>query len=107
MFRVTTPVHTYVLPIDTSSCSVIRVAYSQGKKKLIKAYQGGVAPEGMTLDGKNVIIRLTQEETKDFSSGFLTAQIRVLTDEGESLSSKVFRVTVDDVLDEEVMNNGL
>lgn len=104
MYRVTTPIHTFTLPIDTATCKEIQVTYKQNKNELIKHYQGGVIPAGMTLNGKDVIIKLTQEESKAFTTGYgVNAQIRVLTTDNEVYASQIFTVVVEDVLNEEIL----
>ena len=121
MYRVTTPTHTFTLPIETSTCKEIQVTYYQEPKKnvskcvpvrtvggeyIVKHYQNGQLPEGMTLDGKNVIIRLTQEETKLFNAGdVIKAQVRVLTNADDAFASQKFNVQVYDVLNEEILKD--
>lgn len=103
MYRVTTPTHTFKLPIDTSDCAEIQLVYKQGNTSLIKRYENGVIPSGMTLDEDQVIQLLTQEETKRFKAGFVNAQIRVLTNGGKSYASQMFNVGVNEVLNEEIL----
>ena len=106
MYRVTTPTHTFTLPIDTSTCSEILVSYRQGNKKIDKHYENGQTPPGMTLDDENVIIHLTQEETKQFKANdFAKAQVRVLTNAGDAFASQLFSVMIGDVLNEEILND--
>ena len=104
MYRVTTPTHTFKLPMETSTLLVIQVVYKQQKTKLKKQYQNNTLPDGMTLEGKNVVIRLTQEETKQFvADDYVKTQIRVLTNAGDAYASKTFSIYVNDVLDEEIL----
>lgn len=103
MYRVTTPTHTFKLPIDTSDCSVIVLTYKQGETVLEKKYENGSAPSGMTLDENQVIQLLTQEETKRFKKGFVDIQIRVLTNGGKSYASQHFSASVLNVLNEEIL----
>lgn len=104
MYRVTTPTHTFKLPMETSTLSVIQVVYKQHNKKLKKQYQNNTLPAGMTLDGKNVVIRLTQAETKQFvADDYVKTQIRVLTNTDDAYASKKFSIYVNDVLDEEIL----
>lgn len=106
MYRVTTPTHTFTLPIETATCSEILVTYRQGKIKIDKHSKNGTLPSGMTLDGKNVIIRLTQEETKKFEAeDFSSVQVRVLTNAGDSFASQIFSVMIDEVMNEEILGN--
>lgn len=103
MYRVTTPTHTFKLPIETNTCSEILVSYKQTDVCLDKHYENGTLPSGMTLDGKNVIIILTQEETKQFAEGRVKVQIRVLTNAGAVMASQIFTLSVADVINEEVL----
>ena len=104
MYRATTPTHTFILPIQTSSCKEILVSYRQGKVKMDKHYENNTLPDGMTLDGKNVIIHFTQEETLQFDANkFAHTQVRVLTDDDEAYASKIFDVNISPVLNEEVL----
>ena len=106
MYRVTTPTHTYTLPMDTSTLAEIQVTYKQGDVSLVKHYQDGALPEGMTLDGPDVVIDLTQEETKAFAAPMpVRSQVRVLTASGKSYASQVFTVSVSEVLNEEVLHD--
>ena len=105
MYRVTTPTHTFTLPLDTSTLKEIQVSYKQGNLKLIKHYQDGTLPSGMTLDGKKVIIRLNQEETKQFDADYpVVSQVRVLTNDDDAFASQYFQVDVENVLNEEVLS---
>lgn len=104
MIRVTTPTHTFTLPMETSDCSEIQVTYKQGKVSVVKHYQDGVLPSGMSLDGDDVMVRLTQEETKQFKATLpAEAQVRVLTLGGDAYASQIFKVTVGEVLNEGVL----
>ena len=104
MYRVTTQTHTFVLPIQTSTCAEILLTYSQGEKKLDKHYENGVLPDGMTLYRNEVIQELSQEETKMFCEGFVQAQIRVLTLEGKSHASQVFNIYMNKTLNDVVLS---
>ena len=103
MYRATTPTHIFTLPIDTSDCAEIQVSYQQGNFKFIKHYQDGVLPQGMTLDGNDVNIYLTQEDTKKFKKGKASVQIRVLTVLGKAMASQWMEVSVFDVISEDIL----
>ena len=107
IYRVTTPTDTFTLPIETNTCSVIQVTYTQANVKIVKEYKNGTVPAGMTLDGKNVIVRLTQAETKSFiANEFTNVQVRVLNNNGDAFASKVFKTFIGEVLNEEILING-
>ena len=107
MYRVTTPTHTFTLPIQTSTCVKIKVTYRQLATKLSKLYQDQTLPTGMELDGKKVIVKLTQDETKQFNAtdpdNPVYAQVRVRTEGGDVFASQKFKVSLEDVLDDEVL----
>ena len=104
MYRATTSPHTFTLPQNANTYDVIQVAYRQKKVNFVKQYEDGTLPEGMTFDGKNVVITLTQEETKAFKAGVCEAQVRVLTSGGNAFASQIFNISIHDVINEEVLN---
>lgn len=101
MYRATTPTHTFTLPIQTSDCKDILVSYKQGTVVVEKLMDNGVLPDGMTIDGQNVIVRLTQAETNLFKPTQATVQIRVLTSDGLAMASQRFPILVESVLNDE------
>ena len=104
MYRATTPTHTFTLPIDTSTLSEILVSYKQGPVTLDKHYQDSTLPSGMTLDGEKVIVKLTQDETKLFRpNAQADVQVRVLTVSGDAHASKRFGITINSVINDEVL----
>ena len=104
MYRATTPTHTFKLPAQASSYKEIQVTYRQGNMVMVKHYQDGTLPSGMTFDGNKVLIRLTQEETMCFlPKEKARVQVRVLTNDDDAYASKCFRIVVNKVLNEEVL----
>lgn len=104
MYRLTTPTHTFTLPMQTSECSEIQVTYRQNSVSIVKHYQDGTLPSGMTLDEDTVQVRLTQEETKKFSpKKQVSVQVRVLTTTNNALASQKFKITIKDVLNEDIL----
>ena len=104
MYRATTPTHTVGFPVDTSTCEIIKVIYKQGGTKLIKQKTNSETPEGMTLDGNKVVIKLTQEETMLFNAkSFVRVQVRVKKTNGDVFNSQKWAIHVDDGLDEEIL----
>ena len=107
MYRVTTPYLTFTLPIQTSTCKEVLVTIKQNATELTKHYENGTMPDGMSFDGKNVIVKLTQAETKAFNSNVSAlTQIRVLTNADDAYASQVFNIKVSDVLNEEILADG-
>ena len=104
MYQATTPKHTFKLPIETDICTVIRVSYKQDDKMIIKKKQDGKQSDGMTLDGYNVIIKLSQEETLMFSTKKpVTVQIRAKTEDGDVYSSQQWNLGIDENQDKEIL----
>ena len=104
MIRVTTPTHTFTLPIATSTCKEILVTYKQDDVLLEYHYENNIVPEGMAIGGNNVVITMSQEDTKAFSPKVpVRAQVRVLTTADKAYASQIFRMSVRDVLNEEVL----
>lgn len=105
MYRVTTPTHTFILPMDTSTLKEIQVSYKQGNLKLIKHYQDGILPGGMTISSNTVIVRLSQEETKNFiAKDTATVQVRVLTNDDDVFASQMFVISVVEVISEDILS---
>lgn len=104
MYRATTPIHTFTLPFDTSNCNQIEVTYKQEGIVLIKHYTGGVLPDGMTLNDKQIIIKLSQGETLRFKAGNpVYVQIRIATDSGDVYASRKFAIIVEDTQSEAIL----
>lgn len=104
IYTATTQSDTFTLPIETNTCSKIQVTYTQDKNKIVKLYKNGTLPSGMTLDGKRVIIRLTQDETIKFNSdSMVKVQIRVKTNTGDVFASQKWKVYVDTSLNEDIL----
>lgn len=104
MYPGSTPKHTYKLPIDTSTCNVVQVTYTQGDTQLVWQSNGATLPDGMTFDEKKVIIRLTQEQTFKFEpKKWATSQVRVLTTAGDAFVSKEFKIDVKVTQNKEIL----
>ena len=107
MYRVTTPYLTFTLPIQTSTCKEVLVTIKQNATVLTKHYEDETMPDGMSFDGKKVIVRLAQEETKAFNpKAQALTQVRVLTNADDAYASQMFSVSVSDVLNEEILADG-
>jgi hypothetical protein len=99
MIRATTPTHKFTLPFN----------YTQYVKKILITYyqKGNIVLEknenDVQIDGNIVSYKLTQEETKLFSNGFVRVQVRVLTINDDALASEEQTVPIDNVLNDEVL----
>lgn len=107
IYRATTPVHTFKLPENANSYDEIQVAYKQtaqsGDINLVKHYENETLPSGMIFDGKNVIVTLTQAETKLFNKGNLTVHLRVRTSDGHVYPTKKWTVSVEQSNNEDIL----
>lgn len=99
MIRGTTPVHRYKLPLDRLMIKELRVIYAQNSEPvLVKTL------EAFAISDDWASVKLTQEESLLFDSGQLAeVQMRILTTGGEALASKIKRVSVGRLLEDEVM----
>lgn len=99
MIRGTTPTHIFNLPIETGTLKAVRITYEQFSRAVLEKTEGDV-----TMDGKTIRFKLTQEETlrfrKDVSVSF---QIKVLTTDNVVLATPVETLSVKDILNEEVL----
>lgn len=99
MRRLSTPTHTFTLDIDMMIVKTIRIVYAQGDSVILVKYG-----DDAQINGNTVSVRLTQEETKLFSaSSSVQIQVDVLTTDGDALHSDIIKVSVSDVLSDEVM----
>lgn len=99
MIRGTTPTHIFKLPIDTSTIRQLRVTYVQYGKTVLEVTEAGV-----TMDGQEVRYRLSQEDTLQFKlPAQVEVQIKVLTADGSVMASPVMSLTVEKILNTEVL----
>ena len=99
MIRATTPTHTFNIPIDANKIQKILVTYRQIGKNILEKTNADMVNKGNAWS-----VTLTQRETKMFMADTkVEVQVRALTTGGDALASKIFSVTVDRVLNDEVM----
>lgn len=108
MYRATTPVHYFRFDTDPSLYKEILITYAQGDKIVLEKHKADLQfKEEKKWNKYTAYFRLTQEETKLFSASIgaspVFIQIRVMTDADEVLASDKKRVTVQSVLNDEVM----
>lgn len=94
----TTPTHTFTLPAEIATVTAkARVVYSQ-------CYRVVLTKEVAALDGNDVVVNLTQEDTLKFHNRKpVDIQVRVLTKTGEALSSDIITQKVCDCLEKAVL----
>lgn len=99
MYRFTTPVHRFKLPVDPADCEVIQITYKQKCSSIIKEYAHGVLPDGMEINENIVTITLSQEETEKLKANeMVQIQVRALLGSGVAEASQKINLTVEDVL---------
>ena len=109
MYRATTPIHTFVLPLNADSYAEIQIAYKQTLTKkpavnLVKHYQDATLPSGMVLDGKKAVVTLTQQETLMFSKGSLSVHLRVRTEDSHVWATQKWSVKVEESNNEDILS---
>lgn len=99
MIRGTTPKHTFTSPIEMELVANLRIIYAQnGRVMFVKEL-----PD-CSIDGQAVSVQLTQEETLAMdASQAVEVQMRILATDGNALASKVKRVAVSELLEDEVI----
>ena len=97
MTRGSTPTHTFKCALDPELIYKVRVLYAQNGKLVLRKENADC-----TIDGQNVSVKLTQEETLAFREGLVEIQLRVLTRGGDSIPSKVHTENVAKLLEDEV-----
>ena len=111
MIRATTPIHTFIFEEDPSGYARILITYAQGGSIVMEKTKSDLDFETVNDPLTNKLYytasyRLSQEETKKFqaSSGKqVQVQVRVLTNSGEALASDKKSISVQDVLNDEVL----
>ncbi len=99
MIRGTTPTHTFQIPFNTNLLKEIRISYAQKDVVVVEK-----TTEDCKLDGMNITVKLTQEETLRFSENVMAAlQLRVLLNDGNVLATPVMRLDVGELLQDEVI----
>ena len=105
MRRGTTPTITFNLPFDTEIIKDLRITFAQEVSFFNE--QNTVIDKSLsdcTLDGSQIILALTQEDTLKLDSGKgVTFQVKILTTDGQVIASKPRSVAVGLILNGEVL----
>ena len=100
MFRATTPTHIFSLPFETSLLKKILITYKQDDAIILEKTEADC-----TLDGNDVKIVLTQEETLLFDTeNRVFIQLRILTTDGKALASDIESKWAEACLNEEILS---
>lgn len=99
MKRGSTPTHNFTLPFSAEEADEIEITYQQNNETILTKYK-----DDCVVEGRNVSVTLTQEETFEFTSEEnVEIQVRVLTKGGDVLPSNIIRVSCERCLSEEVL----
>lgn len=99
MIRGTTPTHVFNIPIDTGTLKEVRITYKQLGRIVLEKTEADVTMEESTIQ-----FTMTQLESLKFKpNNTVQVQIKVLTNTGTVLASPIREVSVDAILNEEVL----
>ena len=99
MRRGTTPTFTFTLPFDAELVKKAKVTIVQDAEKFVSI---SVYPD--QFEGNEIKVTLSQEQTLQLSNKFpASVQLRVILERGEALASNIYRVFVEECLDDEVL----
>lgn len=94
MIQGTTPTIRLRLPMDSGHVSRAEFVIGDYEDRI----EGRWTEERMERDGNDLILRLTQEDTLRISPGIHLGQLRVTTDDGETMATDVMRFRVGNLL---------
>lgn len=111
MIRATTPKHTFIFDVDPEETFAdILVTYAQSGEIVMEKHKADLVFENCEdLNGRKkyfASVKLTQEETNMFHAspkGVVDIQVRAITPNGEALASEIERISVQNVLNDEVL----
>ena len=99
MIQGSTPRHTFKLPFSPDQIRKMTIAYEQFGIIVVKKTEADIEKEENAVS-----VKLTQEETLRFRERHsVKVQLKILTITGDLLPSKVFQVSVEELLDKEVL----
>ena len=88
LYRASTPTQLFTVPCEfvhlMDMVVDLRITYVQEGVTIIEKTISDVA-----IDGRELKIKMTQEETKKFNNGVAETQIRLLLNNGESIPSTI------------------
>lgn len=99
MIRGTTPTHIFTLPFEVSEIAALSVTYKQNGEVVFKKKMADC-----TLEGNNVTVELTQEETLQFAErNNVEIQLKAKNAAGKVIAHSVKTIPVERILDDEVI----
>lgn len=104
IIRASTPTHEFVVGFNPADVDIIRVSYAQNGFLLFLKEKDDFT---VTTEDENYVLSttLTQRETLRFNPAYpVEIQMRAVTSEGGSSFSEKWTLSVEDVIDREVIN---
>lgn len=100
MYRGTTPIHIFDLPVETDQIKNLRATYVQRKEKIVEKRLTDV-----NLIDKKAEVRLSQRETLKFDASVPAyVQIRILTTDNQVFTSEPEAIDVKETFNEEILS---
>jgi len=99
MKRASTPVDSFGLPegLAVSDIKYIRLSYAQEGVVITKT------EDDVTIENGRLYASLSQEDTRRLHRGVVCIELRIVTDNGDSIFSDIKRVPCEDVINDEVL----
>lgn len=98
IIRGTTPLQVFRLPQDATEYAKVQISYIQDGRPLFTK-----TLDDMDVDEDSLSLQLSQAETFMFKGKMATAEMKLLTSEGDLLKAKQFIFHIGDTYDEEIM----
>ena len=99
MIQGTTPIHTFNIPFSTDIVKNVRITYAQNGNVLLTKEL-----VDCDVEGRSISCRLTQNDTFAFDHAFpVDIQLRVLTIDDDAFATRLYRVSIEEVQDGEVL----
>lgn len=108
MIRATTPTHTFTFEnLDPTTFKALNIYYAQQGVEILCKTKDDCTFTTQDTDTKTVYlasVTLTQEETKLFKSKYdVEVQLRVLTADDRALATSKYKLSVWDVINDEIL----
>lgn len=101
-YRTQTVTHKFTLNINESVIDDFIITYSQGGTQIINKEMFDIENGTVEVNGSEVLVHLSQEDTALFKVGLISIQVKVWTKNRKSVISKEFLTECKDVLNDKV-----
>ena len=105
MYRGTTPTLTFKANFDLDTIINLTIVFKQGGEIKLKKYLQDCEVD---TGHKKISVTLSEDETIEFiPNKDLHIQIRIRFEDGTVISSKVMTIYIDDILEENILQQGI